>query len=136
MTRVLVFGAFDLFHKGHEHFLKNAKRFGDELVVVVGRDINLYKLKKKNPINNEDARLKKIKSLDYVTEAFLGRKDLDYMITIKKIKPDVICLGYDQKSFNIERKIKNEELKIRIIRLGPYKEKTYKTTILRELLKF
>ena len=35
MVRVMASGVFDLLHSGHLHFLEEAKKLGDELVVVV-----------------------------------------------------------------------------------------------------
>ena len=45
----MVFGSFDLVHKGHVNFLKQAKKLGDELIVVVARDDNIEKVKKRKP---------------------------------------------------------------------------------------
>ena len=43
--KVMVFGTFDIFHKGHENFLKQAKKLGDCLTVVVARDETVLKFK-------------------------------------------------------------------------------------------
>ena len=42
----MAFGTFDLLHPGHEHFLKQAKRYGD-LIVVIARDNTVLKVKGK-----------------------------------------------------------------------------------------
>ena len=43
MKKVMTFGSFDVLHKGHEHYLKEAKSYGDYLIVVVARDENILK---------------------------------------------------------------------------------------------
>jgi len=136
MKKVLVFGTFDLLHKGHEYFLREARKKGDRLYVVVGRDINVRKIKGKAPVQDEQKRLEKISRLDYVYHALLGREDHKYMKIIEDIKPDIISLGYDQESFGLEKEIHRRELSIKLVRLSPYKQSKYKTSILRQLLNF
>ncbi|MEM3661293.1 MAG: adenylyltransferase/cytidyltransferase family protein, partial [Candidatus Micrarchaeaceae archaeon] len=50
-------GVFDIINPGHIYFLKEAKKLGDELVVVVARDSTAKKLKHR-PLMNEDTRLR------------------------------------------------------------------------------
>ena len=45
MKKVLVFGTFDLLHKGHKFVFRTAKQFG-QLYVVVARDTTVKKHKK------------------------------------------------------------------------------------------
>lgn len=37
-NRVMVFGVFDGLHPGHRAFLRQARKKGDKLIVVVARD--------------------------------------------------------------------------------------------------
>ena len=99
--------------------------------MVVARDKTVKKLKRKLPKQNEKERLKAIKKLKIAKKVILGSLGDKYQI-IKKIKPDTICLGYDQKFFvkNLLRKIKEFGLKTKIIRLKPYKPEIYKSSIL------
>lgn len=117
-TTVLVFGTFDLFHPGHEFFLREAKKHGDTLEVVVARDKTVGEVKGKRPVEDETRRLAKIQSLDYVDEVILGSLGDKYQI-IKAINPDIIVLGYDQKFFteNLEAELKKRKLKTKVIRL-------------------
>ena len=57
MKKVMAFGSFDILHDGHKHYLKEAKSFGDYLVVIVARDENIVKFKGKKPKNDENYRL-------------------------------------------------------------------------------
>lgn len=133
MKKVLVFGTFDRLHPGHLNFLKQAKKYG-ELFVVVARDKTVKKVKKKLPRQNEKQRQLAIKKTDLAKRVFLGNLKNKYEI-IRKIEPDTICLGYDQKSFvaNLPKKIKEFGLKIKIIRLEPYQPNLYKTSKLAKI---
>ena len=130
IKKVLVFGTFDIFHPGHESFLKQAREQGNNLTVVVARDSTVEKVKEKKPFNNENNRLKNIQRLKYVDKALLGSEsDYKYEI-INNIKPDIICLGYDQKAFvsGLAKKIKLLGLNIKIMRLKPYKPHIHKSS--------
>jgi FAD synthetase len=76
MKKVMAFGAFDILHKGHEHYLKEAKNYGDYLIVLVARDQNIAKIKGKKAVHNELFRLEQIVKLDFVDEAVLGIKKI------------------------------------------------------------
>ncbi len=131
MRKVLVFGTFDGLHPGHYNFFKQAKKYGDYLIVVVARDIVVKKIKKHFPIKNEQQRLKEIQKYESVNKALLGYKKNPYLL-IKKINPDVICLGYDQKAFteDLAERVKEVGLKIKIYRLKPYKPTKYHSSII------
>jgi len=51
---------------------------------------------------------------------------------IKKIKPDVIGLGYDQKSFteDLELELKKAAISAKIVRLKSYNSEKYHSSIL------
>lgn len=137
MKKVMAFGSFDILHEGHKHYLKEAKSYGDYLIVVVARDENILRFKGRKPTYDEHHRLEKIMELDFVDEAVLGNKD-DIFGILKEFGPDVICLGYDQKT--IDEKILSEELKrinlnAEIKRAKAYKPEIYKSSKLRSLIK-
>ena len=95
----MAFGSFDVLHKGHEAYLKEAKSHGDYLIVIVARDKNILKFKGKKPRNKEQYRLRQVEKLDFVDEIVLGHKD-DILEVLNEFKPDVICLGYDQRTMD------------------------------------
>lgn len=95
LIKVMCFGTFDKFHPGHLSYLKKSKESGNYLIVVVARDKNVLKIKNKTSSQSEKLRLEKIKSLDFVNKAILGNLK-DRFAVIKKYKPDIISLGYDQ----------------------------------------
>ena len=125
----MVFGCFDIIHPGHLYFLKKAKSLGDKLIVVVARDSTIRKVKKKEPMYNEKERLEHLRELKCVNKAILGDKEDKYKV-IEEFKPDIICLGYDQKIFvnKLKDELKKRNIKADIIRIGPYKEHIYKSS--------
>ena len=131
MRRVMVFGAFDGFHPGHLNFFKQARKHGDYLIVVVARDQRVKKIKGHLPRKREKERLRMIAEEKLVDLALLGQKKNPYQV-IKKFKPDVICLGYDQKILTrgLPRFLKETGLKTKIYRMKPYKEKVYHSSII------
>lgn len=94
MVRVMATGVFDLLHPGHIHYLTEAKKLGDELVVVVARDSTAERLKHR-PIVSEEQRREMVAALKPVDEAVLGHEGNIYEI-LTEIRPDVIALGFDQ----------------------------------------
>ena len=53
MRRVVATGTFDLLHPGHVFYLEESARLGDELHVIVARDVNVRH--KPKPIVPESA---------------------------------------------------------------------------------
>jgi len=121
MVKVMATGTFDLLHMGHIYFLKEAKKLGDKLVVVVATDKTVRRLKHE-PINPQEIRLNIIKELKIVDEAFIGHEDDIYKI-VNEIKPDIIALGYDQvhDEKTIEKELKKRNIMAKIVRLSELK---------------
>ncbi len=124
--KVIAFGTFDLLHPGHLNYLYQAKRLGNFLIVIIARDVNVKKNKKKLPIQNEIQRKINIEKLEIANKVVLGNINDKYNV-IKKYKPDIIALGYDQKA-DIK---KLKKFKAKIIRLKPYKSEIYKSSKLK-----
>lgn len=131
MKRVMVAGTFDIFHAGHEYFLREAKNYGDELIVVIARDENVLKIKGKLPKNSEDKRLKKLLESKLADEVVLGNKGNIFNI-IEEIKPNVICLGYDQPidENKLKQEINKRKLIIEVVRLKSFKPEIYKSSLM------
>jgi len=110
-------GVFDLIHLGHLHYLEEAKKLGDELVVVVARDSTVRRTKHE-PITPENMRRDLVASLKPVDKAVLGREGDIYGI-VEEIKPNIIALGYDQPydPEKIKRDLKKRGLKVEVVRL-------------------
>lgn len=132
--KAMLFGTFDIFHEGHKDFFRQAREHGEYLIVVVARDKNVLKAKYRLPDNNERARLKKISDSHLADIVVLGDLDDQYNV-IQKFKPDIICVGYDQKYSAEELKEKLNEFglkKTQIVQLKPFHPEKYKSSKLRK----
>lgn len=125
VKKVMVFGVFDLLHAGHLDLFKQAKQHGDELVVVVARNINVFRNKGHYPKNDEKIRLTKIMESRTVNIARLGNLEDPFQV-IHEEKPDVICLGYDQHSH--DKNLIKEFPNIEIVRLKAFQPEIYKSS--------
>lgn len=132
MRKVLVFGTFDVLHPGHIDFLKQAREKGDFLSAVVSRDFTVEKIKKHRPLKNEKERLKDVRNISFVGEARLGGRGEDPYSIIREIKPDIICLGYDQKTYTdgLQAALDKLGLKTEILRMKPFCPEKYHSGII------
>src|SRR3989344_9533026 len=96
-------GSFDVLHAGHIESIREAKRQGDILIILLNSDksIKMYKGPLR-PINTESDRSKIISALG----------DVDYVVIfdeinpkkiLSEIKPDVHCNGSDWGKNWVER---------------------------------
>ncbi len=120
MVRVLATGTFDILHPGHLLYLEEAKKLGDELYVIVGRDVNV-KRRKRVPIIPEQQRLEMVSALRVVDRAMLG-SERDMYEPLYSIKPDIIAIGYDQAfdESELEEELRKRGFKSRVIRIKKY----------------
>ncbi len=135
---VMAFGAFDILHPGHIHYLKQASRYG-RLVVVVARDESIKMLKGRRPLFGERSRLEIVGALKFVHKAVLGNriKDPEEMYRILlRYRPDFIVLGYDQRIDELElrRSLERYEIKARIKRERPFNSNVFKSSRLRKMI--
>lgn len=112
-------GTFDILHPGHLYYLTESRLMGDELHVIVARDVNVrHKLP---PIIPEQQRLLMISALKPVDFARLG--DLkDMFRPIEEIRPAVITLGYNQHfdERELQSALDARGISCRIVRIGRY----------------
>lgn len=97
--KAFVSGCFDLLHSGHVAFFKEAAYYGD-LYVGLGSDDTIQDLKGRQTINSERERLYMVKSIKYVTDAWIntGSGILDFEDDLKKLKPDRYVVNEDGHS--------------------------------------
>jgi FAD synthetase len=132
---IMVFGTFDMIHKGHEDMFKQARALAENpfLIVSIARDTNVKKIKGRSPENKESIRKRIVSANKLVDKVVLGGKE-DHMPHILKEKPDVIALGYDQYAYvrGLKTQLKAAGLKTKVIRLKPFKPEKYKTSLLKK----
>jgi FAD synthetase len=125
MVRVLATGTFEILHPGHLLYLEEAKKLGDELFVIVGRDVTVRK-RKRTPIIPEEQRLKMVSALKVVDKAMLGSEN-DIYEPLYTIKPDIIALGYDQgfDEEELERGLRERGFNIQVIRIKAHNSNAF-----------
>jgi len=130
--KVMVFGTFDRLHKGHEYFLSEARKCGDFLTAVVARDKTVKKVKGRLPSENEGERKMSVEKSGLADKVILGSLNDVYEVIMKE-RPDVICLGYDQKSFvgGLGSFLESIGIDAGIIRIKAYRPDRYKTSLMK-----
>ncbi len=128
MAKAIAFGTFDGFHPGHKFYLDSAAAHGD-LTVVVARDASVLKVKGRPSQRNEQERLGDLQAAGY--RAILGGTSDKYAV-LSEIKPDVICLGYDQIAFTekLPEVLKERGLAAKIVRIPAFQPERYKSSLL------
>jgi FAD synthetase len=136
--RVLAAGKFDILHLGHLAYLEQAKEVAGqegELIVVIALDKTIEKERGAPPVFPEEQRRKLVESLDVVDQAVLGYDTSDHSIIVTDVRPDIIALGYDQKTDiqSLERKFQEKNMTTQIVRLEQRKaDGLYSSTLIRE----
>jgi D-beta-D-heptose 7-phosphate kinase/D-beta-D-heptose 1-phosphate adenosyltransferase len=102
---VAVSGGFDPVHVGHVRLFQEAKKLGDELVVILNND-NWLRKKKGHVFMPQNERKEVIEAIRGVDRVVLtGHKpnprDMSVCAELKKIRPDIFAQGGDRHSGNI-----------------------------------
>jgi FAD synthetase len=97
MKTVLVFGTFDLLHAGHRYLLERARRHGDRLVVSLARDDFVRIWKARQPRHPEGERARRLRESGLADEVRLSDPEPRSFALLAEVRPDLICLGHDQK---------------------------------------
>ena len=132
MSKIMVFGTFDMIHEGHEDFFRQARALAPEpyLIVSVARDASASRVKGLPPRHVEAERLAAIAAHPLVDKAVLG-DEVGYVKHIVEEEPDIIALGYDQAGEFVDH-LKNDLKKVgvgaQVVRLAPYRPDVYKTS--------
>lgn len=88
-------GCFDILHVGHIRYLKEAKGFGDILVVALNSDSSVKRLKgDKKPLIPQSERAEVLSALEMVDYITIFDEDTPYEI-IKELQPDILIKGGD-----------------------------------------
>ncbi len=90
-------GCFDILHFGHISYLREAKSYGDILVVGLNSNESVRRLKgDSRPINDENDRAQILRELECVDFVIIFDEDTPLNL-IAQIKPDILVKGADYK---------------------------------------
>ena len=134
MKVVAVSGGFDPLHKGHIEHLREARKLGDKLVVILNKDQFLLKKKGSVFMPYEDRR-EILRSLGFVDDVIpCIDEDETVCRTLKQLKPNIFAKGGDRFSDEIPEAKICRELGIRIIdNLGKKLQSSSNLTGLKEI---
>lgn len=100
-------GVFDMFHIGHLHLLKKAKRHCDYLIVGVSTDELVSSYKNKTPIIPFEHRLEIVNSLEVVDEVVV-QSHRDKIKQFHEIRYDLMFVGDDWKGSPLFNEVEAE----------------------------
>ena len=108
-------GYFNPLHIGHLELLKEAKKLGDYLIVIVNNDEQV-KLKGSKVFMNEKERVEIVKSIKYVDRVILSiDQDRTIKRTLKAIYPHIFVKGGDSIPENTPELELCDELGIKVV---------------------
>jgi FAD synthetase len=122
---VLATGVFDILHPGHVRFLEESKKQGGpgaRLVVVVARDKTVLKRKGRRPVLPESDRREIVSFLKPVNRAVLGHEEVDFLGVLEELRPDIVCVGYDQNDIKtrVKKLVTAQKLPIRVVQIAKF----------------
>ena len=94
-TIVFTNGCFDILHAGHIHYLKEAKKLGDRLLIGLNTDSSVQTIKgKTRPVNSEISRSTVLKNLSFIDGVTLFEEETPKEL-IEDILPHILVKGGD-----------------------------------------
>ncbi len=142
----MVFGTFDLFHRWHEFYISEAKKYCENLIAVIARDSRVLSGKWFLPNESENMRQEKVdiflknfcKNSVYREGDFADKigscailwDENNIFLAIETYKPEILFFGYDQKV--PEQILKEKFPDIVTMRMESYKPEKYKSSIIRK----
>ncbi len=74
----------------------------------------------------ESQRREIVAALKPVDKAILGHQEVDFLGTLRKVNPDIVCVGYDQNDIKaaVKRIIRDERLPIRLVQVRKFGPRT------------
>lgn len=101
-------GCFDILHRGHVEYLKEAKQLGDVLIVAVNSDDSVRRLKGAlRPVMTEEDRAIILAALEVVDYVVIFNEDTPIPL-LKILHPDILVKGGDYR--------KNEVIGAEVVR--------------------
>lgn len=139
-VRIFIGGTFDGLHRGHLFLFEFARRRGlamgrrlgregVRLSVAIARDESVARIKHRPPHQSHDERRALVAALRIVDDAFVGAPN-EFLKSVRRVKPDLIVLGYDQRG-SWEATLREAGILARVIRCPPYGARLLKSSMMR-----
>ena len=106
-------GCYDILQSGHAVFFNQCKEFGDLLVVGIGRDIVIEKLKGiGRPVNPQNNRLYLVAAMQDVDYTVLNGEQIeegkiDFRSILENLLPDVFIVNDDDSAISFKESLCN-----------------------------
>jgi D-beta-D-heptose 7-phosphate kinase/D-beta-D-heptose 1-phosphate adenosyltransferase len=97
-------------HPAHLRLLQHARALGDRLVVVLSNDAHN---KKPNAVSAK-LRQERLRALNIADDVIIGDPD-GFAATLKRVTPDILVLGYDQRLPDVETEAAVRALGVEIV---------------------
>ncbi len=109
-TIVIASGVFDLLHVAHIEYLRQAKKQGDYLVVLVESDVRTRQLKGEGrPLWNQEKRRDELLKLGFVDEVLILPPDFNTPVKFEEVitllRPDVYAVSSHSDHLAAKRKL-------------------------------
>ena len=116
---VFVAGCFNRVHKAHLRTLRLARALGDRLVVVLAHDAHNHK---PGAVSAQERRLRMLE-LGVADQVVVGAAG-NFAESLRRERPDILALGYDQRLPDAATEAAVRELGVRVVTLpwSPGKE--------------
>jgi glycerol-3-phosphate cytidylyltransferase len=88
-------GTFDLFHWGHQNFLRQCKLISTRVIVSLNTDEFVKKYKSEPPIMTFSERKKALENCEYVDQVIENICGYDSKPAILSVKPHILAIGSD-----------------------------------------
>lgn len=131
----MIFGVFDDIHDGHREFLKHAKRQGDYLIAVVTPDHIVHELKGHLPDKHIGDRIEYLVREGLADRIIEGDHDHGSWRVVRRHKPHVIALGYDQERHmrrELEEFLGSVNMETEVRTMPAHKPHTHHSSLLKQ----
>ncbi len=95
MKKVITYGSFDMFHKGHKKLLRRAKALGDYLIVGITTEQYDVKRGKINVVDSLITRIDNVRACNCVDEIIIEDHEGQKLEDIQRLEVDIFTVGSD-----------------------------------------
>ena len=95
MKKVITYGSFDLFHRGHYNLLKRAKQLGDYLIVGVTTEQYDKSRGKLNVCDSLSERMESVRKTGLADEIIVEEYEGQKIDDIIRLQVDIFTVGSD-----------------------------------------